>query len=41
MRRVSRNSRAGNLLGALAVTVGDRAGDAMAAAEDVGASQAA
>ena len=41
MPPVSRNSRAGNLLGALAVTVGDRAGDAMAAAEDVGASQAA
>ena len=34
-------TRAGNLLGALAVTVGDRAGDAMAEAQDVGASQAA
>lgn len=41
MRRVSTSSRAGNLLGALAVTVGDRAGDAMAAAQDVGATQAA
>ena len=34
-------SRAGNLLGALAVTLGDRTGDATAAAQDVGASQAA
>lgn len=41
MSRISGPSRAGNLLGALAVTVGDRAGDAMAGAQDVGASQAA
>lgn len=41
MSPTSGPSRAGNLLGALAVTVGDRAGDAMAGAHDVGASQAA